>query len=64
MAWMGAWWVLAAAAFAFVLWAMLASTRGPMSGRTDSPERIAKKRYAQGEIDHDTFQQIMHDIKG
>ena len=64
MAWMGVWWILGAIAFAFVLWVMVASTRGPMSGRTDSPERIAKKRYAQGEIDRDTFQRILHDIKG
>jgi uncharacterized membrane protein len=64
MAWMGVWWVLGAAAFAFVLWVMLASARGSTNGRTDSPERIAKKRYAQGEIDSDTFQKIIHDLRG
>jgi uncharacterized membrane protein len=63
MAWMGVWWVLAAAAFAFVLWVMIASARGSTNGRTDSPERIAKKRYAQGEIDSDTFQKIIHDLR-
>ena len=63
MAWMGVWWVLAAAAFGFVLWVMLASARGSTNGRTDSPERIAKKRYAQGEIDSDTFQKIIHDLR-
>jgi uncharacterized membrane protein len=63
MAWMGVWWVLAAAAFGFVLWVMLASTRGPMNGRTDSPERIARKRYAQGEIDREAFQKIIHDLR-
>jgi uncharacterized membrane protein len=64
MAWMGVWWVLGAAAFAFVLWVMLASARGSGNGRTDSPERIAKKRYAQGEIDRETFEKIIHDLKG
>jgi uncharacterized membrane protein len=64
MAWMGVWWVLGAAAVAFVLWVMLASTRGPVNGRTDSPERIAKKRYAQGEIDRETLQKIIHDLRG
>jgi uncharacterized membrane protein len=63
MAWMGVWWVLAAAAFAFVLWVMVASPRGPTNGRADSPERIAKKRYAQGEIDRETFQKIIHDLR-
>jgi uncharacterized membrane protein len=63
MAWMGVWWVLAAAAFAFVLWVMVASPRGPVNGRPDSPERIAKKRYAQGEIDRETFQKIIHDLR-
>jgi uncharacterized membrane protein len=61
---MGLWWVLGAAAIAAVLWAALASTRGQTNGRIDSPERIAKKRYAQGEIDRDAFQRIMHDLKG
>jgi uncharacterized membrane protein len=64
MAWVGVWWVLAAAAFAFVLWVMLASGRGSTNGRSDSPQRIAKKRYAQGEIDRETFQKIVHDLRG
>jgi len=64
MAWVGIWWVLGAAAIAFVLWVMLASTRGPMNGRPDSPERIAKRRYAQGEIDRETFQKLIHDLRG
>jgi uncharacterized membrane protein len=32
--------------------------------RTDSPERIVKERYAQGEIDRETFQKIIHDLRG
>jgi uncharacterized membrane protein len=35
-----------------------------VNGRPDSPERIAKKRYAQGEIDRDTFLRIVRDLKG
>ena len=64
MGWMGLWWVLGALALAVVLWAAFVSTRGSINARPESPERIAKKRYAQGEIDRDTFQRIMHDIKG
>lgn len=54
MAWMGIWWVLGAVVIAGLFWAMVTSARGPRGGGADSPERILKRRYAKGEIDHDT----------
>jgi len=65
MAWMGIWWVLGALVIAAFFWAMLASSaRGPRSGEGDSPERILKRRYAKGEIDHDTYERMLADLRG
>lgn len=65
MAWMGIWWVLGATMVAGLFWAIFASsTRVPRSGRGDSPERILKRRYASGEIDHDTYERMLTDLRG
>jgi putative membrane protein len=61
---MAIWWVLGAALIALVVWALLKSTRGPMNGRSDSPEEILKRRYAGGEIDRETYQRMLTDLKG
>jgi putative membrane protein len=63
MAWMGIWWVLGAALIAALFWSMLASSRDPRVG-PDSPERILKRRYAKGEVDRDTYERILTDLRG
>jgi putative membrane protein len=64
MGWMGLWWILGAVLIAALVWALLKSTRGPMNGRSDSPEEILKRRYAKGEIDRETYQRMLTDLKG
>lgn len=64
MGWMGLWWIFGAALVAAVVWALLRSTRGPANGPTESPEQILKRRYANGEIDRDTYQRMLTDLKG
>jgi len=64
MAWMGIWWFVGAAVIAALFWAVFASSaRGPGS-RADSPERILKRRYAKGEIDHDTYERMRSELRG
>jgi uncharacterized membrane protein len=65
MAWMGIWWVLGAVMVAALFWAMFASSAGgPRRGGGDSPERILKRRYANGEIDHDAYERMLTDLRG
>ena len=65
MAWMGIWWFVGAAVIAALFWAAFASWgRGPRNGGGDSPERILKRRYARGEIDHDTYERMRSELRG
>lgn len=61
---MGIWWVLGAALIALVVWALVRTPRGTMNGSSESPEQILKRRYAGGEIDHETYQRMLTELKG
>ncbi len=69
MGWFAFWpmWPFGMAAFAGLLvvavWALVRVVLGEMFGRPESPEEIAKRRYARGEIDHDTFERIVTDLR-
>ena len=45
-------------------WAAFASTRGRMNGGRESAEEILRRRYAKGEIDRETYQRMLADLKG
>jgi putative membrane protein len=64
MGWMGIWWIVGAALIAVVIWALLRSSRGSMSGSSQSPEQLLKRRYAKGEIEHETYQRMLTELKG
>jgi len=61
MGWMMIAWVLALAVIAGLIWA--AARSGLTSSVADPPEQILKRRYAKGEIDHDTFERMLADLK-
>ena len=66
MGWMGIWWVLGLALIGVVIWAVVRSVQGrsgPLE-RGESAKDILKRRYAKGEIDRDTFQKMLEDLKG
>ena len=63
MGWMGLWWVLGAALIAFVIWAFLRASRGPPTALTETPEDIVKRRYSKGEIDRDTYERMLGDLR-
>jgi putative membrane protein len=60
---MAMWWILSAALIAIVVWAVLKTQSGQGSG-SESPEEILKRRYAKGEIDRETYQRMLTDLKG
>lgn len=62
MGWMSIGWILGLAVIAFAIWAVLRSVR-PRDGAGASPEEILKQRYARGEIDRDTYQRMLTDLK-
>lgn len=61
--WMGLWWLVGAAFVAALLWALLRRGRRPASGRPESAEEILKRRYASGELDRDTFEHMLSDLR-
>ena len=64
MGWMGIWWFLGAMLIAMLGSTLIRSGRGPMTAARESPEDILKRRYAAGEIDRETFQRMLTDLKG
>lgn len=65
MGWMALWWLLGIALIVLLVWALV--TRLPFSGGQggsgESPEQILKRRYAKGEIDRDTYERMLADLK-
>lgn len=60
--WMGLWWILIIAAIVAVIWfAVAASRRGGES--RESPEQALKRRYANGEIDRETYERMLSDLR-
>lgn len=64
MGWMVLWWIFGIALVAVLLWAILRASVGWPSGGRDSPEQILKRRYASGEIDRETYQRMLADLRG
>jgi putative membrane protein len=63
MAWMGLWWILGAVLIAVLAWVVLKSTRGPSSNPSQSPEQILKRRYAKGELDQQTYERMLGELR-
>lgn len=60
--WMALWWILIIVALAAVLWFAANASRRNGGGR-ESPEKALKRRYASGEIDRDTYQRMLEDLR-
>lgn len=63
MAWMGVWWVLSALFLSALAWAFFNATRGAGSSRVDSAEDILRRRYANGELDRETYLRMLEDLR-
>jgi len=62
MVWMGFWWILLALTFLGALWFAAQRGRNGTDGG-DSPERVLKRRYANGEIDRETYERMLEDLR-
>lgn len=59
------WWIVLLLIFALVIWFGAAAARrtGGERPREDTPEQVLKRRYAKGEIDRETFQRMLEDLR-
>ena len=62
MGWMGFWWILVAIVIAVGAWYALSATRQGGS-KGESPEVLLKRRYASGEIDRETYEGMLADLR-
>lgn len=64
MAWMGVWWIVGIACLVLFAW-MLTRLGGPSSPqlRDDSPETILKRRYANGELSREEYNQRLTELR-
>lgn len=62
MGWMWIGWLLVAVVIALLLRAVLVQGKRGGASR-DSPERILKRRYAKGEIDRETYERMLEDLR-
>jgi len=62
MGWMGPWWL-----FLLILvigvWYFTTSGKGSRDASTPSPEEILKQRYAKGELDRETYERMLSDLR-
>jgi putative membrane protein len=63
MGWMALWWILGAVVIALIVWALLRATGASTAGRGDSPEEILKRRYAKGEVDQQTYERMLGELR-
>ena len=66
------WWMLFGSLWFVIFWGLIIWAAGTISNRerrsgsggSESPLEIAKRRYAQGEISREQFEQIRRDLNG
>ena len=61
--WMWVGWIAAAAVIGALVWVAVRGARRDTPPPPESPEAILKRRYAAGEIDRDTYEQRLADIR-
>lgn len=62
MGWMALWWVLGAVLIGAIVWMVLSPRRGAGAAR-EGPDEMLRRRYAEGEIDRETYQRMLADLK-
>ncbi len=60
---MGLWWLLIVAGGTLVVWLAFSAARRLGSSAQESPERVLKRRYASGEIDSETYERRLKELR-
>ena len=61
MGWMWVFWLIV---IGLIVWLVTqVSQRGPSDTQRESPEQVLKRRYAQGEIDREAYEQMLADLR-
>lgn len=64
MGFMWFWWILVIAGIAAIVWFVINTTqRRGDKGDEESPEEILKRRFAKGEIDQETYERMLQDLR-
>ena len=63
MGWMWIWWVLGVLLVVAVVWIAVIASRGGPRPVGERPDDVLKRRYALGEIDRDTYERMLADLK-
>lgn len=58
-------WIVVIALVVWLIYRLSAGARGPTGGAADlgKAEEILRQRYARGEIDRDTYQRMLEDLR-
>jgi len=62
MGFMGIWWIVILAGLAAVVWVVAAAASG-RGNRGSAAEQRLKERYAAGEIDRATYEQVLAELR-
>ena len=59
--WMVLWWLFVLVVIAVIIWVVVVLVR--RSSAKETPEQHLKSRYARGEIDRETYEQMLDDLR-
>lgn len=62
MGWMGLWWILIVPVLIALVWFALSAGRR-RDGAQESPEQVLKRRYANGELDRETYERKLEELR-
>ena len=63
MAWMGLWWIVGLGLLIAFVWAIARAATTGTSAPLESPETVLKRRYANGEMSGDEYEQRLRDLR-
>lgn len=62
MGWMGIWWILIVPVLIALVWFALSAGRR-RDGAQESPEQVLKRHFANGELDSETYQRRLEELR-
>jgi putative membrane protein len=57
------WWLIVLVAMVSVIWLIARGSRSDARPPEDSPERVLKRRYARGDIDEETYEHMLAELR-